>query len=99
MSTQVTKDGLGGGVDEWRSLMHIALDTARSRMNWPLLKHDYSYLFDHVDVKFREQLKGEFRTMQNQLRELQDEFKTWGDDYAYDWLIPMPEDLDACASY
>lgn len=97
--TQVPRDTGTTPVDEWRSLVNVALATARERFT--LLMRDYKYLLEDVDAKYRKPMGQVFDQLQADLRSLEDEWTRTAADrqFNYDYFRPLPSALHTGAGY
>lgn len=102
-TTQVPKDGGTPGVDEWRSLICVALATARSRFTLLVGKHgqDFTYLLDGVDEHCKRPMAKVFEQLQKDLLALDRE---WAADaiekeYNYNYFRALPSDLHTGPGY
>lgn len=102
-SPQIPKDGGTPGVDEWRSLISVALATARARFT--LLvgseKQDFTYLLDGVDAQYKSKMAEVFDELQQDLIELD---QLWQKDavereYNYNYFRAVPSELHTGPGY
>lgn len=100
---QVPKDGGTPSVDGWRSLISVALATAKARFT--LLvgenKKDFTYLLKDVDPKFRQPMAEVFDQLQTELYALN---QKWNRDdvekaYNYDYFRALPSELHTGPGY
>lgn len=98
-STQVPKDAGTPGVEEWRSLICVALATARARFT--LLMGDFKYLLDDVDKKYRQPMRDCFDQLQEDLRKLDEQWtRTEADkEFNYNRFRPLPSALHTGPGY
>jgi hypothetical protein len=94
---QVPKDGGPSAVDEWRSLACIAMATSRVRYTY-LMTNFKNTFEDLEDTAVREKFCQAFDQMQQQLRQLEEQFKSDGVDN-YETLRLLPSELDIGAGY
>ena len=96
---QLPRDGGTLPIDEWRSLVCVALATARAR--FVLLRGDWRYLLDGVDAKYEAPMAKEFDRLQEDLQKLEDEWTKSEVDkqYNYDYFRPLPSALHTGAGY
>lgn len=76
-NTQVPRDSGTPGVDEWRSLISVALATARARFTTLVdgFKTDrWFYLIDGVEKKYHKGMKEAFAELQTDLEDLEERF-------------------------
>ena len=102
-SPQVPKDGGTPGVDEWRSLMGVALATACSRFTLLYGKNEetFVYLLDGLEPKYKEGMTPIFEQLHDDLEALD---KKWTKDSAdmefnYNYFRAIPSDLRTGPSY
>ena len=97
--TQVPRDSGPTPVDEWRSLASVALATQRSRFT--LLIGDFKFLFDDVDVRYREGMGKALDRLQSDLKDLDAVWTATGADvqFNYDYFRPLPSALHTGAGY
>ncbi|MGB1241530.1 MAG: hypothetical protein ACPG49_03350 [Chitinophagales bacterium] len=102
-SPQVPKDRGTPGVDEWRSLMGVALATACSRFTLLLGKdgEKFVYLLDGVDSRFKDKMATVFEELHDNLEDLD---KKWTKDAAdlefnYNYFRAVPSDLRTGPGY
>jgi hypothetical protein len=98
-STQIPSDGGPPGVDEWRSLLCVALATATARFT--LLRGDFKYLLDGVDGAYAPGMKEAFDRLQADLGELEEEWTRSKKDkqFSYDYFRALPSDLRTGPGY
>ncbi len=102
-STQVPKDGGTPGVDEWRSLICVALATARARFTLLVGPdgQDFTYLLNGVHEKYKTPMTEVFRKLQADLLALE---KAWTQDegdheYNYNYFRALPSELHTGPGY
>lgn len=102
-SSQVPKDGGTPGVDEWRSLICVALATARARFTLLVGEQgqDFTYLLDGLDERFKGPMAKVFDQLQEDLKTLD---KKWTVDsiekeYNYNYFRAVPSDLHTGPGY
>jgi hypothetical protein len=101
--TQVPKDGGPAGVDEWRSLVGVALATARARFTLLTGPHkkDFTYLLEGIEEKYRQPMAAAFNQLQEDLYQLE---RLWQADdiskaYSYNYFRPVPSELHTGPGY
>lgn len=97
--TQVPRDGGTCGVDEWRSLICVALATARARFT--LLMGDFTYLLDGVDERYKAPMHQAFVQLQGDLRALDEEWTATEAEktFNYDYFRAVPSELHTGPGY
>lgn len=97
--TQVPADGGTSGVDEWRSLVAVALATARARFT--LLMGDFNYLLKGVDPEVVPEMQEAFERLQDDLLALDEKWKAGEKNkrFNYDYFRALPSDLHTGPGY
>ncbi len=100
-STQVPRDGGTPGVDEWRSLICVALATARARFTL-LSGNDFTPLLDGIeDTALKIKMADTFNELQHQLKNLQVEWTATDDDRDFNenYFRSLPADVHTGPGY
>ncbi len=97
--TQVPRDGGAMPIDEWRSLVCVALATGRARFT--LLYGDWCYLLDGVEAKYHGPMCKIFNRLQDDLRKLNSEWTSNEADvhFNYDYFRALPCELHSGPGY
>jgi hypothetical protein len=102
-SSQIPKDRGTPGVDEWRSLMGVALATACSRFTLLYGKNDekFTYLLDGLKPEYKNRMTPIFEQLHDDLEDLD---KKWTKDSAdlefnYNYFRSIPSDLRTGPGY
>lgn len=102
-STQIPKDGGTPGVDEWRSLIGVAMATGYARFTLLVGKdgEDFTYLLNGVDDKYKNRMAEVFEQLQENLLALDAEWTEDHDEieYNYDYFRPLPSKIRTGAGY
>ncbi|MFK7796816.1 MAG: hypothetical protein AB8E82_05125 [Aureispira sp.] len=102
-SSQIPKDGGTPGVDEWRSLMGVALATACARFTLLYGKDDekFVYLLDGLEPKYKEGMTPIFEQLHDDLKELDEKWtKSSADlEFNYNYFRAIPSDLRTGPGY
>lgn len=102
-STQVPKDGGTPAVDEWRSLVCVALVTARARFTLLVGDEgqDFTFLLDGLDERYKRPMATVFDQLQEDLKALNEKWTadTIEREYNYNYFRAVPSDLHTGPGY
>lgn len=102
-STQIPKDGGTPAVDEWRSLMGVALATACARFTLLYGKDDekFVYLLDGLEPKYKNGMTPIFEQLHDDLKELDEKWtKSSADlEFNYNYFRAIPSKLRTGPGY
>ena len=102
-NTQVPRDGGTPGVDEWRSLICVALATGRARFTLLVGEEgqDFTYLLDGLDEQYKRPMATVFEQLQEDLKALNGKWtaSTIEREYNYDYFRAVPSALHTGPGY
>jgi hypothetical protein len=102
-SSQIPKDGGTPGVNEWRSLMGVALATACARFTLLYGKDEekFVYLLDGLEPKYKDGMTPIFEELHDNLKELDEKWTASSADleFNYNYFRAIPSDLRTGPGY